>query len=223
MASDDDGPSSQYAAEETGNWASSDDATMRPDERRWIKSFARYFPGKARHLNRVVNVYSVSRIVAVKSLGPRMDDVFRRKLIKIILLAEIWPYRLAWLLQIAEDALHGNEMQRKTEKVGMSVNQLVHVLANYGDPEESATMENAFRGLSLTTVYDEIVGVLMYSAVDANTALSRDGDPQLFHLFLEESDESLKDVLTLADLIPLDYETICKHTCSRKHQDIFKI
>jgi len=55
------------------------------------------------------------------------------------------------------------------------------------------------------------VGVLMYSAVDANTALSRDGDPQLFHLFLEESDESLKDVLTLADLIPLDYETPFVH------------
>jgi len=66
---------------------------------------------------------------------------------------------------------------------------------------------SSFRGLSLTKVYDEIVSVLMYSPVDANAALSRDGGPQLFELLLEERDKSLKDELALADLIPLDYQT----------------
>ena len=191
-------------AEETSDWASCKYATMRPDERHWINSFAVYFPGRARTLNRVLNVYNVSRIVAVKSLAERMDAVFRRKLIKIIILAEIWPCRLAWLLQIAEDALQEKQRQFRSKKVGMLMNELV--IKIHGDPKESATLEDAVRGLSLTKVYDEVVSVLMYSPVDVNTALCRDGDPQLFELRLEERDEYRGHELTLADLIPLDYQ-----------------
>jgi hypothetical protein len=33
----------------------------------------------------------------------KMDDNFRNKMLKLLILCEQWPYRMSWLIQLAED------------------------------------------------------------------------------------------------------------------------
>jgi hypothetical protein len=86
-------------------------------EKKWfIEQYVKYMSGKARTITRVVNNYVVARFVAVE-LNPKAEDVFRKKLIKIIILAEQWPYRLSWLMQIAEDAWQESLLKQKHHEV----------------------------------------------------------------------------------------------------------
>lgn len=73
-----------------------------PNERKWFKEFAPFMVGKARSITRVVNVYNLARYVAGQLLqNYTNDDTFKRKLMKVIILAEFWPYRTAFLMQVA--------------------------------------------------------------------------------------------------------------------------
>lgn len=71
-----------------------------PEERKWFEEFAPYMVGKARSINRVINVYNLARHVANK-LVVDSNSKFRRKLMKLIILTEFWPYRTAFLMQVS--------------------------------------------------------------------------------------------------------------------------
>lgn len=75
-----------------------------PKERKWFQEFAPYIVGKARSINRAINVYNLARQVADK-LVVNSDERFRRKLMKLIILAEFWPCRTAFLMQVAVSTL----------------------------------------------------------------------------------------------------------------------
>lgn len=73
-----------------------------PQERRWFKELAPFMVGKARSITRVINVYNLARYVAERQFGDyETNDDFKRKLMKVIVLAEFWPYRTAFLMQVA--------------------------------------------------------------------------------------------------------------------------
>ena len=67
--------------------------------------------GKPRTLTRIINTYNVARSLLDKaydsSSNPNVVEEssikLKKKLMKTIILCEQWPYRMSWLLQVAED------------------------------------------------------------------------------------------------------------------------
>ena len=76
-------------------------------ESEWFEKYADHMVGQPRKMKRISNSYmGVSRIIA-KKLSPKLasseGDDFRRKLMKMIILIEQWPYRMAWLMVIVQN------------------------------------------------------------------------------------------------------------------------
>ncbi|GFH57105.1 hypothetical protein CTEN210_13581 [Chaetoceros tenuissimus] len=187
-----------------------------PQEREWFGEFAPYIVGKARSINRAINVYILARQVAEKVVL-NSDEHFRRKLMKLIILAEFWPYRTAFLMQVAEDIMQlkmlediTNYLQGKDEihinLQGLSLNQIIPEVT-----EDSREQEKT----SLSTLYNCVVERLLYASSKKENGmkmLSRDNDPQLFECLLSNSKADLKDLLRLEDLIvksDMDSTTSC--------------
>jgi len=162
-------------------------------------------------MNRVINSFNVSRFIFNETSPSKVSPSFRLKMIKLILMAEIWPYRTAWLLQIAEDAIQEEETQKQMENLprrksfmkdlsdtnGLTVKEVL--LKIYG---EKVTLAVIVAKLSLFEVYIRLIKVLMYHPNDAE--IFRDGDPQLFESLLATWDKGEDDLLMLEDIVPLD-------------------
>ena len=121
----------------------------------------------------------------------------------------MWPCRMAWLLQIAEDVLQEHDIEKKTcfnfKKSGINLKQAV-IKTCAGKTKEALDFPTLLYRLPLVEVYHKIVKSLIHAMPQDDSAsfLHRDDDPQMFELLLQESDEDLEDVLTMADLHPLD-------------------
>merc|ERR1711935_1065622 len=104
---------------------------LQPDEVKWFRSLAKYFSGRPRSMGRVINSYNLSRYIVDATMNPAPSPSFYRKLIKLILMAEIWPYRTSWLLQIAEDTLQQQELARNEDytAVGKNLPQLLQEIS----------------------------------------------------------------------------------------------
>ena len=202
--------------------------SMQPDEERWMLELSHLFPYRARSLKRVINIYTVGRQVAVKTLVSRSekkryyDDKFRRKLIKATLLAEVWPCRMAWLLQVAEDVLQEHDVDRggkfahelnfvRLGRDDNNINLKEVVWQLYSkkaqDTDKLLTFPDLLIRLPLVDVYRKIVKNLIHAMPQDDSSsllLHRDEDPQMFELLLQEFDKDLNDVLTMADLHPPD-------------------
>lgn len=76
---------------------------MTPLERKWFTKYASYISGKPRCITRVVNCYNLARYVAEKVTSEAIykNVTLKRKLMKLIILSEFWPYRTAFLMQVA--------------------------------------------------------------------------------------------------------------------------
>lgn len=77
---------------------------MTPLERKWFTEYASYISGKPRCITRVVNCYNLARYVAEKVTPETLYKNainLKRKLMKLIILSEFWPYRTAFLMQVA--------------------------------------------------------------------------------------------------------------------------
>jgi len=72
-------------------------------ERTWFSANARFVSGNPRTIKRILNVFNVGRYIADHT--GNFGGEFSIKLLKFIVLLEQWPYRMAWLLQLAEDVL----------------------------------------------------------------------------------------------------------------------
>ncbi|GFH57082.1 hypothetical protein CTEN210_13558 [Chaetoceros tenuissimus] len=84
---------------------------MTPQEREWFTDYASYISGKPRCITRVVNCYNLARYVAEKVTPEAIYKnaiTPKRKLMKLIILSEFWPYRTAFLMQVAEDIMQLN-------------------------------------------------------------------------------------------------------------------
>ncbi|GFH56940.1 hypothetical protein CTEN210_13416 [Chaetoceros tenuissimus] len=186
-----------------------------PKERKWFKDFAPFVVGKARSITRVVNIYNLARYVAEHLLqNYTNDDSFKRKMIKVILLAEFWPYRTAFLMQVAEDlvqiqqirSIHSKEDDIHLDEDHGSLYDALCLLfdqfANYSHDE----MIDHIMEMSLSTLYNKIVQRLLCSPknqTDTKKMLSRDCDPQMFVRLLSDvcTEGKLKDRLKVKDFV----------------------
>mmetsp|Transcript_977 Transcript_977/g.1429 ORF Transcript_977/g.1429 Transcript_977/m.1429 type:complete len:383 (-) Transcript_977:57-1205(-) len=182
-----------------------------PDENAWFQRFSKYLEGKPRAMTRIVNIYNVARGIAKVKLGnDAMANTFRMKLIVMVFLVELWPYRMSWMFQIMENALeeedldslvqHSNE--ERNRYIGKS---MVEVIQQLFSNKRSEKMTHVFSRVSLFAVYQRVARVLMHSPKHSEDEMSRDSDPQMFeHLLLEKIGDS-NVVMMMSDIIPVDY------------------
>ena len=164
---------------------------MDPLERSWFKKYADCLVGKPRKMKRILNSYMVSRIVA-KKLRPNLarQNEFREKLLKLVILFEQWPYRMAWFLVIVENIQQERLLQDQDRSI-VSHNPIGDTLTNIisrlaGVPDKD------IMDLPLVHVYHLLVQSLIHSPETASIQLQRDSDPQVFEILLAESVTPLK-------------------------------
>jgi hypothetical protein len=76
------------------------EVTFLPDERQAFEAYAKgdHLSPNPRRVKRILNVYRVVRL-----LKPDTTPAQRQQMIKWVVLTEQWPFRTAWLMQVAED------------------------------------------------------------------------------------------------------------------------
>jgi hypothetical protein len=160
---------------------------MDPSERSWFNRYADDLVGKPRKMKRIINSYMVSRIVA-KKLRPKLagQKEFGEKLLKLIILCEQWPYRMAWFLVVAE-----NIQQEKSLQDQLPQNPIGDSLSNILSKSSGVAVKDIM-DLPLLTVYHNLVQSVIHSPETAESLLQRDGDPQVFEILLAKPDAPLK-------------------------------
>jgi len=184
-----------------------------PDENAWFQRFSVYLEGKPRAMTRIVNIYNVARGIAKAKLGSESTaNTFRMKLIVMVFLVELWPYRMSWMFQIIENALEEEALSSLIQVVkfernisnGKDMAAVIQELFSK-NPGSSEKMVDIFSRVSLFEVYQKVARVLMHSPEDFEDGISRDSDPQMFeHLLLEKVGDS-NDVMMMSDIIPIDF------------------
>jgi len=148
-------------------------------DRECMNSFVPYIDGNPRRMKRIINVFNVSRHIAelrcrktsatLLNLGP--------KILKLTILLEQWPCRMAWLLQIIEDV-----EQMCTHDVSDS--SLIQFLQGnfkefYGKTHDKSLYWSILCTIDIQDLYQNGIRHLM-SNVDSSNMQSIDSDPQLF-------------------------------------------
>ena len=192
------------------------DTTMKPEEMNWFIEFAQYCPGRARSFKRIMNSYNVSRLIAEKKFEGTLSPSFRRKLLKMVILVEVWPCRMSWLIQIAEDAMQEHRRKQEllhcryeTEVMCLKDRLSLDVVLYRFFPAYENKLRLLYNKVPLVSIYQSVVSVLIHSSSNNNSndfSPSRDGDPQLFEMFLQEHNKSIMDRLVLSDLQQHDAE-----------------
>jgi hypothetical protein len=174
---------------------------MDNSESDWFKEYADQLVGEPRKMKRIINCYMVSRIIA-KKLSPKLagsaDGDFRRKLMKMIILFEQWPYRMAWLMVIVENIQQEISLKQRTNSekgnpIGKNLTSIISTV--FGKEKEEDIM-----ALPLLDVYYRLVQTLIHSPTNAEIELLRDGDAQVFEILLAESVAQLqmKDIASIS-------------------------
>jgi len=74
------------------------------EELHWFQWNSIFLSGKPRKIKRIINSYMVSRLVAAIIRGEsERVSYFHKNLMKLTILLEQWPYRMAWMLLIVEN------------------------------------------------------------------------------------------------------------------------
>ena len=92
---------------------------------------------------RIANTYNVARDVAKELYPSNVDNSFGKKMLKLLILCEQWPYRMSWLMQLAEDVWQESILQfrrKKSYRRHMCANEVLNTLEKHGlrlDTEEA--------------------------------------------------------------------------------------
>ena len=180
------------------------------EELKWFSEYSEYFIGRPRKIKRIINCYMLSRYVAnaLRSDNNSIHlvattSIFYHKLLKLIILLEQWPYRMAWLLLVVENIqqefeMKANEPNTTSERLNIG-DTFISLIAKTFGSSKSHSMEGC-EDLALFDIYDHFVQVLMHSSPDSVEQLQRDGDPQVFEQMLLHGDAALtlklKDIST---------------------------
>jgi len=166
-----------------------------------FNTYADHFVGEPRKIKRILNSFMLSRTIA-KRLSPSvtMNSSFSGKLLKLIILCEQWPYRMAWLFVVVDNFHKEGIMNGETNDSVVSVFSIIKEI-----PDDSEEIGKSGDGLNipLFKIYRLIVKVLIHSPDDAKIQLQRDGDPYLFDMLLSDGKDSselkIKDVAAFSD------------------------
>jgi len=169
-----------------------------------IKEYAELL-GEPRKMKRILNSFMLSRIIA-KKLKPHgiVDSVFSKKLMKVIILCEQWPYRMAWLFVVVDNFRKEKKKIGEPHDDGESIVSIIQDISKGVSKGEGGTTKSGDDvNPPLIVVYRRIVNVLIHSPDDAKLQLQRDGDPYLFDMLLSErtadSELKIKDVAALSN------------------------
>eukprot|EP00984_Skeletonema_dohrnii_P009918 scaffold3819_cov98-Skeletonema_dohrnii-CCMP3373.AAC.5 len=193
---------------------------LNENDRICLEDFIPFIDGNPRRMKRIINVFNVARRITELQciVSPRLTS----KILKMVILLEQWPYRMAWLLQLIEDV---NQMS--THSVEDSrMNQFLEEFL--GRREDGKSWWDMICGVGILEVYRRIVcKLLLMSKVDSSNMVTKDSDPQLFEGLLQcnghdeiaSSEEPY--AITVQDLRPLgcnrkggEYETCLRSRCS---------
>jgi len=162
-------------------------------ENELFDNYAEHLVGLPRKMKRIVNSYMVSRCAAKEMKRSGVDKVFSEKLLKLIILFEQWPYRMAWLMVIVENLQREKSIRVDVEKEGSQhqsysadENTIAIIKRLTGETAEEFDLSDCLE-LSLLDVYHTLVQGLIYSPERSFAELQRDGDPQVFEMMLAES------------------------------------
>jgi hypothetical protein len=131
-------------------------------------------------------------------LADSQNGDFRRRLMKMIILFEQWPYRMAWLMVIVENVQQELSLKKETNRengnpIGKTLTSIISDV--FGRRTEEGDFmelqEEEIMALPLLDVYYRLVQTMIYSPPNASVELQRDGDAQVFELLLAESDAQL--------------------------------
>lgn len=183
---------------------------MNDSESECFEKYADTFAGEPRKIKRIIMSYMVSRTVAKKLnfvLASQKD--FREKLLKMTILFEQWPYRMAWILVIVKNIQQEKSLQDKWEgavaKAGVDRILQQKEMLEYQRPSDpignnltsivarlsKLKRERGVLHLPILQVYHQLVQSLIHSPENSHIHLQRDGDPQAFEILLAEPDALL--------------------------------
>ncbi|KAA0707579.1 NTPase KAP family P-loop domain-containing protein 1 [Triplophysa tibetana] len=122
------------------------------------RSLQTYISGDTMSMRRVINSIRVTFII-METL--KLEPPAPEKIAAWVVLADLWPCRLSWILQCVEDDVQRAEIDGECE--------------TFCAPEETKTLWEVFNEHSLE---------YFLLGPEAENFLERDGDPELFEMFL---------------------------------------
>jgi hypothetical protein len=184
---------------------------LNDNERRCLKDFIPFIDGNPRRMKRIINVFNVTRRIAelrCEASSPNIPQL-TPKILKIVILLEQWPYRMAWLLQLIENV---KKMSSSCDE-GSMMNRFLEDYFSHVLPVTGKSWWEKICSVDIVEVYRRIVcELLSISNIDSSNLGTVDSDPQLFEGLLLVSTEGLC-AITVDDLKPLgcidggEYET----------------
>ena len=198
---------------------------LHSQERAAFTQYVGYIDGKPRILTRIINIYNVARYLADEAYSTRDSNppaeesiCFNKKLMKIVILCEHWPYRMSWLLQVAEYCWQEESLPKHNrDEIATKFDVLKYLLREKGGGLNDSTTEDRksretllyhqFKKISLFDVHQRFVRYLIHSPDNADKYLSRDHDAQVFQQLLAEDVEDDGCNLKLIDIaLPHKFE-----------------
>lgn len=137
-------------------------------------------------MKRIVNCFNVSRHIAELRCGNSNDVLssLSPKILKMVILIEQWPYRMAWIFQLIEDVeqmcshnVHDSRMFGFLEK---------EFKRTYRKASDKKAHWNILRTIRVQDLYQAIRRLLKF--IDATFIHAIDSDPQLFEGLLNLND-----------------------------------
>jgi hypothetical protein len=190
---------------------------LNEDDRRCLEAFLRFIDGNPRRMKRILNVFNLSRRIAELRCGAS-NPILRlltSKILKMVILVEQWPYRMAWLLQLIEDVKQMSTHSVEDSRMNRFLEECFGTLVQPG-----VTWWDVICHFGIVEVHRRIVCELSMSNVDTSNMETIDSDPQLFEGLLQcnghdkQSSSEGPYAITVHDLRPLgcnmkggEYET----------------
>eukprot|EP00985_Skeletonema_marinoi_P029797 scaffold29094_cov73-Skeletonema_marinoi.AAC.1 len=180
---------------------------LNENDRRCLEDFMPFIDGNPRRMKRFINVFNLSQRIA--ELRCEVSPQLTAKILKMVILVEQWPYRMAWLLQLIEDV---NQMSSHSLE-DSRMNRLLGECFERDEVRPGELCWVMICRVGILEVYRRIVCELSMSNVDSSNMRSIDSDPQLFEGLLlcngneKHSSSEGPYAITVHDLRPLGCNT----------------
>jgi len=150
---------------------------LNENDRKCLKKFIPFLDGNPRRLKRIINVFDVSRCIA-ELWCEESNQILRQlttKILKMVILLEQWPYRMAWLLQLIEDV-----KQVSTYSVEDSrMNRFLEECFGRDQVRHGESLWDVICRVGILEVYRRVVCELLMSNVDSSNMGTIDSDPRV--------------------------------------------
>jgi len=157
-------------------------STFKKYEREFLRSYSRFFDGRPRKLKRILNCYNVAKYIATRSGSQERNAIFMQKLFVFTVLQEMWPYRTAWLLQLAERA----EEMTISNNTGTQeqLDSMLSSLRSEIQPQNEDDNKE-LKDIHLAEVYSRIIQGVMHSLPSSSKRTDTDANTNSFLRMLE--------------------------------------